>query len=150
MAGQQDALRVAAVLRRVVLGPTHGQGAILDEARIDHLGDQAVVGNDHQEAARRDGLGGPAIFRAAAGVPAAAVEEHHRGPGTGAGFGRVDVERAAGSRAVGDGVADVARRVARREGGEQVEDRAAAQRRRGGGGEKAEQAAAGHAGYTRG
>ena len=96
MAREGHALRIAAKLGRVVAGPRHRLGAVLEEGREANLRYLAIVGNHHHETGLGEGPPGEGVSISVALDPAPAVPpDQHRMLGL-APIGRgPDIERLA-------------------------------------------------------
>ena len=131
MAHEGDVVQVAAVGGGVVAHPAHRGGAVLEEVGKARFREDAVVGDDGEEAALGQGLADEAVQLALPGLPAAAIEEDDDAKRR-LRLGRhVDVELLPGVAAVGEAVvADVAvlrgARVSSAASGEQAPSRSSA------------------------
>ena len=94
--------RIAGGARDVLPHPRDRGRAVLDEGRKAHLGVAPVVGDDRNEAPRGQRLADEAEVSLAAGLPAAAVEEHHDRGRARARVRRIDVEPLEWPVAVGE------------------------------------------------
>ncbi len=103
MAHQRDPLGIAAKLGDMFMRPRDRRRAVLDKVGPMRLGHQPVIGGHHDKALPRQCPPGEAIAAALAAVPAAAVEENDHGEPVALleAFGSPDVERLAGSAAIG-------------------------------------------------
>lgn len=89
--------RIAAKARRVVTGPAHRFGAILQKGGKAHRRHFAIIGDHHQIARTGKGASGEGIGGAVALHPAPAIPpDQHRARGRGGGgIGRPDIQRLA-------------------------------------------------------
>jgi hypothetical protein len=113
--------------------PLHGASPVVDEDREPHLGIEAVIGDDDDEALACQSLAQEAVVPTAAAFPASAVKEYNHGSETGpvlrSGRGTVDVERLPRRIAIGDALLQHIA-VAGDKGVEQIAGRAGAERQR--------------------
>ena len=73
MAGNRNAVRIAAIFDNIVLRPFYGVGRVLNECRKAHLGHFAIIGNNDKKTLRRIGARDPAIIVGTTFYPAAAI-----------------------------------------------------------------------------
>ena len=101
MAHQINLVWVAAVTCNIVPHPAHGQRAIRDKGRKNHLGIHPVIRQHHDESARSQCLGHKAVIRFAPATPGATIKENdHAGIGRQF-FGQVNVQLLARIGAIG-------------------------------------------------
>jgi hypothetical protein len=102
MAHQEQVVGVAAVLAGVRLRPGRRLGAVLQEVRVMSVWRDAIIRDHRHIAVRRQRIADEGVLRLLAGIPTAAVDEHHHGRVRRGAARGIDVEVVARPGGVGD------------------------------------------------